>query len=133
MADAIRDYPDVTTQDIGLTQRGNTDMAEPTREEIDAKIAASESRTETKLARLEGKLDLVLSKLDGGRDDATAKFDSLKDDNRSIRSNQWVVGFGLAVLIVAIVALFPVFFGIGIQVKDIVDHEIEIQFNQVKK
>jgi hypothetical protein len=51
---------------------------------------------------MERKLDLVLSKLDG-----------VRDDNRSTRANQWVIGLGLAVLIVAVTSLFPVFFSIG--------------------
>ena len=66
--------------------------------------------------RLEGKVDLVLS-----------KFDALRDDNRSLRANQWVIGFGLAVLIVAVAALFPVFFSIGTQVRDPVHSEIQSQ------
>lgn len=88
-------------------------MADPSREEIDAKIAASEARTDTKIARLDGKLDLVLSKLD-----------NVRDDNRTLRSNQWVIAFGLAVLIVGVVALFPVFFGIGTQIKDMIDSSV---------
>ncbi len=81
-----------------------------------AKIAAAEVRTDTKVVRLEGKIDLVLSRLDG----MSAKFDALRDDNRSARANQWIIGFGLAVLIVAVAALFPVFFSIGTQVRDLV-------------
>jgi hypothetical protein len=97
-------------------------MAEHTREEVDAKIAASEARTDTKIARIEGKLDLVLSKLD-----------SVRDDNRANRANQWIIGFGLAALMIAIVALLPVFFGIGAQVKDMVDHAVEMHTPITKK
>jgi hypothetical protein len=97
-------------------------MADHTREEIDAKIAASEARTDTKIARLEGKLDLVLSKLD-----------SVMGDNRVTRTNQWVIGFGLAALLITIAALLPVFFGIGVQIKDIVDHAVETHAPITKK
>jgi hypothetical protein len=90
---------------------------------VDAKIAAAEAHTDTKVVRLEGKVDLVLSRLDG----MSAKFDALRDDNRSARANQWVIGFGLAVLIVAVAALFPVFFSIGTQVRDLVHSEIQSQ------
>ena len=100
-------------------------MSDVSREEIDAKIAASEARTETKITRLEGKLDLVLAKLDSAREDNKQQFASAKDDSRAIRSNQWMIAFGLAAIIVAVVALFPVFFGIGVQLKDIVAHEVE--------
>lgn len=79
-----------------------------------ARIAESEARTETKIARLEGKLDLVLSKLD-----------DVREDNRSTRANQWVIGLGLAVLIVAIAALFPVFFDLGSKVHDLIDRTVQ--------
>jgi len=41
------------------------------------------------------------------------RFNELRDDNRAVRANQWVIGFGLAVLIIAVAALFPVFFDLG--------------------
>jgi hypothetical protein len=69
--------------------------------------AAAEARTDTKMARMEGKLDLVLSKLDG-----------VRDDYRNTRATQWVIGLGLAVLIIAVVALLPVFFSVGAQIRD---------------
>jgi len=70
---------------------------------VEAKIAAAEARTDTKIVRSEGKIDLVLSRIDV----LSAKIDELRDDNRSVRANQWVIGFGLAVLIVAVAALLP--------------------------
>lgn len=82
----------------------------------DAKIKLSEAQTETKIARMEGKLDLVLSKLD-----------DVRDDYRGTRANIWVVGLGLAVLIVGVAALFPSFFGMGAQIRDMVHNEIQIQ------
>ncbi len=91
-------------------------MPDLTREEMKAEIALAEARTDTKIVRMEGKLDLVLSKLDG-----------VRDDNRATRANQWVIGLGLAVLIVAIAGLLPVFFGIGTQVRDLVHTEIQSQ------
>jgi hypothetical protein len=88
---------------------------------LDAKIAAAEARTDTKIMRLEGKVDLVLSNLSN----MTSKFDALRDDNRAVRANQWVIGLGLAVLIVAVAALFPVFFSIGTQVRDLIHSEVK--------
>jgi hypothetical protein len=88
----------------------------------DAKIAASEARTETKIVRMEGKLDLVVSKLD-----------SLREDNRATRANQWVIGFGLAVLIVAVAALFPVFFDMGGKVKDWIREEVRTASSPAQK
>lgn len=98
----------------------------------DAKIAASEARNDTKIAQITGKLDLVLSKLDAAQDETRTAFSHIKDDNRAVRANQWVIAVGLAILIVAVVALFPVFFGIGTQVKDMVDHAVESHFTPKK-
>jgi hypothetical protein len=111
----------IETPPSSSNAKGNK-MPDLTREEIDAKLAASEARTDTKIARLEGKLDLVLSKLD-----------DVRNDNRGIRANQWVIGFGLALLIVAIAALFPAFFGIGAQVKDLVDASVQSHLHPSQK
>jgi hypothetical protein len=78
-----------------------------------AEIATAEARTDTKIARMEGKLDLVLSKLDG-----------MRDDNRATRANQWVVGLGLAVLIVAIASLFPILLDFGAKIREMVVKEV---------
>jgi hypothetical protein len=114
-------------ENLGALSQPGAKMSDVSREEIDAKIAASEARTEIKITRLEGKLDLVLAKIDSVREENNHQFSSAKDDSRAIRANQWVIAFGLAVLIVAVVALFPVFFGIGVQIKDIVAHEVASQ------
>ena len=71
----------------------------------DAKIAAAEARTDTKIARLEGKVDLVVAKIDA----LAGKFNELREDNRATRANQWVIGFGLAVLIIAVAAVPRIF------------------------
>lgn len=79
-----------------------------------AEIAAAEARTDTKIARMEGKLDLVISKLD-----------DVREDNRATRANQWVIGLGLAVLIVAIATLFPVFFDVGLKLGDLIEKKVQ--------
>ena len=88
-------------------------MASPTREEIKAEIGAAEARGDTKIVRLEGKLDLVLSKLD-----------NVLEANRATRANQWVIGLGLAVLIVAIATLFPVLLDFGSKIREMVVKEV---------
>jgi hypothetical protein len=142
----------LNAEDTGSeSAEGQTTMADHTREEFDAKIAAAEARTDTKFERFEGKLDLVLSKLESvdtkitsaeayARDEnrnIKTYIDNVEsrihDDNRSTRSNLWVIGFSLALLIIALVALYPPFFGLGAQVRDIVDRAIEAAVTGEKK
>lgn len=95
-------------------------MADQTREEVDAKIAAAEARGDTQIVRLEGKIDLVLSKIDS----LNTALTSVRDDYRSIRTNIWIVGLALAAIIIAVAALFPPYFGAGLTIRDVIDHEI---------
>ena len=83
------------------------------REEIKDKIAAAEARTETKIGALSGKLDLVISKIDSAR-----------EEGRSTRANIWVVGFGLAALMLAIAVGIPVFIDMGSKLRDLVREEV---------
>lgn len=112
----------LTIPTLPLATKGRK-MAEPTREEMKAEVALAEARTDTKIARMEGKLDLVLSKLDH----SNSRFDDIRSDYRTIRANIWVVGLGLLVAIIGVAALFPVFFGMGAQVRDLVHSEIQSQ------
>jgi len=117
--------PQFFNDEISASKESN--MSDMTREEVQAQIAASEARGDTKIARFEGKLDLVLAKLDSVNNSVTDKMKDVKDDVRSARANQWVIALGLAVLIVAVVTLFPVFFGIGTQLHDMVHSEVQSQ------
>ena len=87
----------------------------------DKKIEVAEAHTDIKIARMEGKLDLVVSKIDG----INSRLDDVRHDYLATRANIWVVGLGLAVLIVGVAALFPVFFGVGTQLRDIIDKAID--------
>ncbi len=53
-----------------------------------------------------------------------SKLDDARQDNRTTRANQWVIGLGLAALIVTIVSIFPVFFDWGSKIRDLVDKEV---------
>lgn len=97
------------------------DMSDgPTRDEIDAKIGRASAETETKIARLEGKLDLVLTKLD----DVSTRLRDVRDDNRSIKSNAWIIAFGIAAIILAVGFGVPAVFSNGLQTRDVVHSEI---------
>jgi hypothetical protein len=104
----------------------------PSREEMKAEIGLAEARTDAKIARMEGKLDLVISKIDAlnvrfedARTDAREARTLARSDNAATRGNIWFVGLGLAVLIVAVVTMFPIFFSIGIHIRDIVHTEMQ--------
>lgn len=96
-------------------------MTDQTREEVDAKIGAAEARGDTKIARMEGKLDLVLSKIDGVRSELT----DVRADNRSTRANQWLIGLGLAGLILAVAFGLPQIIDFGARFRDVVHSEVQ--------
>lgn len=96
-------------------------MSDVTRDEMRLAIEGSEARAETKAARLDGKIDLVIEKIDR----LNGRMDELRDDNRATRSNIWVVGFGLAALIVAIFLGLPAVFSLGTQLRDMVAKEVQ--------
>jgi hypothetical protein len=91
---------------------------------MDAKVAAAEARTDTKIARVEGKIDLVVARIDAMGESFSAQFSALRDDNRAVRANQWVIGFGLAVLIIRAAAVFPASLTSS-KVRDMVDHAVQ--------
>jgi len=108
-------------------------MTDPTREETDAKIAAAEARTDTKITRFEGKLDLVLSKLEDVKAANETIRADVREDYRATRANQWTIGIGLAILIVALAALYPSFFVLGAQVKDMIDSSVQSHLQALQK
>ena len=71
-----------------------------TREEIQAKIEASDARTDTKIVRMEGKLDLVLQTLQSTRDEA-------RDNRRAIIANAWVIFAALVAIVGILAAVAP--------------------------
>jgi hypothetical protein len=101
------------------------EMATPTREEINAEIAAAEARTDTKIVRLEGKIDLVISKLDAANIINAAIRQEVRDSRRAVIANAWVI-FAAMVGIVAIVATVgPMIFDLGMRTREAITKEIQ--------
>lgn len=98
------------TQDLGKRIMPET----PSREEIKAEISASEARTDTKFEKLNGTLSVLLSRLD-----------DVRSGQRAAIANSWVIGLGLAVLIVGVVALFPIFFGFGEHFRELINEAVQ--------
>jgi hypothetical protein len=116
---------------LSRPQTGTIEMTDPTREEIDAKIEASEARTDTKMAHLEGKIDLVISKLDSSISETRQMRADVKDDSRATRANQWVIFFGLAGIIIASLALIVAFFTLGTQFRDVIHAEVHAEMPHI--
>ena len=81
----------------------------------------------------------MLSKLDDVGARVSDVRQDVKGEMRTTRANAWVIGSGLAILIVAIAALFvtmvallPSFFGMGAQVRDLVQKEVQTQLPSPK-
>jgi len=64
-------------------------MSDPSREEINALIAASEARNETKLTRLEGKIDALAATISGAISEnavaSSGQFEALKSQVESLK------------------------------------------------
>ncbi len=96
-------------------------MSDLSREEMKATVDAASARMETKLARFEGKLDQVLQGLN-----------DMREDNRSVKTNSYVIAVGLAALILAVGFGVPAVFGVGLQTRDIVRSEVGSIISQPK-
>jgi hypothetical protein len=93
-------------------------MADLTREEVQARIEASEARTDTKIVRMEGKLDLVLQTLQSTRDEA-------RDNRRAIIANLWVIFAALVAIVGILAAVAPVVFDMGSRWRETITKEVQ--------
>lgn len=79
-------------------------MSEPTREEIDAKLAAVEARTETRFTELSGKIDRVADAVTRLTSDVTKELHEVKADNK--RTRETIVVTAILGVVAAIAALW---------------------------
>jgi hypothetical protein len=101
------------------------DMTDRTHEEVSAKIAAAEARTDTKIVRLEGKLDTVTATIVGKLD---AVNDKISADHEYNRTTRWVIVSlvaALALLIVGMATYGDAMFGRGLDVRDLIQTTIK--------
>jgi hypothetical protein len=89
---------------------------------IDAKIAASEARTETKFAKLEGKIDILVERSTDARTEA-----------RSTRRTVIGTGFSIAALVIAIFTLYSNSFTLGSRVDEVARIEARQTFNELQE
>ena len=95
-------------------------MPDPTREEIDAKIAASEARGRIDIVRFEGKLETFAATLSGKMDALQTSTRDAAAYNRGTRSVIIASAFALAALIVGMATYGDALFGRGMNVRDLV-------------
>jgi hypothetical protein len=88
---------------------------------IDAKVAASEARTDSKFARLDGKIDLLVERSTDARTEARA-------------TRRTVIGTGLSIaaLLIAIFALYTSSFTLGSRISDVARAEARQTYDQLQ-
>jgi hypothetical protein len=112
-------------------------MSDPTREEIQAQIAASEARGEIKMVRLEGKIEnlgtLLVGKIDSLKDDVH-KTDSYNRDTRLIVVATIVAAtIAIGGIVVAMATYGDALFGRGMNVRDVIQTTVKDTLEQAKK
>jgi hypothetical protein len=81
--------------------RKTADMADQTREEIDAKLAAVEARSETRFVELSGKVDRVLDAVDQANMSYIRSSRELRDEIQAVKSDN---KFTRTTIIVTVIA-----------------------------
>jgi len=116
---------DVSSRQKKMPPKQDASMSDPTREEIQAQIAASEARTDTRIARLEGKLETMQATLSGKIDAIGEKISADHEFNRSTRWVQYGLALALAALIVTMATYGDAMFGRGMDVRNVVQNTIK--------
>jgi hypothetical protein len=100
-------------------------MADPTREEIQAQIAASEARGDTRNVRLEGKLDTISATILGKIGELSAQVAEQRRDRNLIIGTIVVAAIAVGGLVVSMATYGDALFGRGMNVRDVVQAVIK--------
>lgn len=80
-------------------------MADPTREEFDAKLATVEARTETRFAELSGKIDRVMDSIIATGNRVTEEIGFVKVEMAAVKSdNKWTRWTIIIALVTSVIA-----------------------------
>lgn len=94
-------------------------MSDITREEIAARIEASEARTDTKFAQMMGELHAMRAELGGKLDTIGVRVDSVEKSTHGTKATIIVTGIAVVGLVVAIMAFGSQSIGIGFSASEI--------------
>jgi len=100
-------------------------MSDPTREEIQAHIAASEARGETSLARLEGKLDTISATIVGKIGELSSQVGEHRRDRNLIIGTIALAAIAVMALVIGMGTYGDALFGRGMNVRDVVQAVIK--------
>jgi hypothetical protein len=110
--------------------RESEEMSEQTREEVDAKIAASEARADTKFAQLFGKIDTSNAELKGELGKIAVRIAGVERSTGGLHTTIIVTAVAVVGVLVAILTFGQQWLGIGLTTRDLVHAvaaEIELQ------
>jgi hypothetical protein len=117
-------------QELPANPNTSDEMADITREEMKAEIAAAEARSDTKIARIEGKLDLVLEAVRSSREDARNILANANDNRRAVITNGWVIFGALVVAVGIMFTVAPAIFDLGFKWRETISREVQDQYQR---
>ena len=97
----------------------------PTRDEIEARLAAVDARGQALAAQLTAKMDVAASELHGQIVALTARVEALSAQNRGTKSTIFVTGLLVVVVLIGALVYGSQLFGVGISANDVVEKAAE--------
>jgi hypothetical protein len=96
-----------------------SDSDSPTRSEIDAKIAASEARTDTKFAELLGEIKVTNAGIVGLRSEFSDMRGYARSSHHTTIGTIVATGLGIVAIVIALLTYGATWFGLGINAHDV--------------
>lgn len=111
-------YDDIISNDAVLIKAGKAKSYMP---ELDAKIEASEARTDTKFAQMMGELTTMRAEINGKFETLSTRLDHVEGATKGMRSTVIGTGIGVVAVIIAVMAYGAQWFGLGLDSQSISD------------
>lgn len=94
-------------------------MADVNREEIEAKLAVAEARTDTKFAQILGHVDTLAADLKGEMKALNSRMSAIERSTSGLKATVIITGIAIVGVVVAIMAYGGQFFGLGLSTDEI--------------